>query len=130
PQWQVGAPYSIAHVLGRQRLTYLKQLYGPVFEDCDEVRRNISEYMSTNSTNVATFSLVINVQHQSLKQFLAQKGFDIGAGSLAYPAAYYYFEIMRLSHREEKSRHRLESEKHYLYGYGLTRGSDKARRKF
>ncbi|KAJ6640005.1 hypothetical protein Bhyg_12754, partial [Pseudolycoriella hygida] len=121
PQWQVRAPYSIAHVLGRERLSYLKRLYGPVFEDCDEVRRKIREYISTNSANVAKFARAINVYSESLRHFLNQKGFDNGAGSIAYPATYYYFEKMRMDHEEEKSEHRLWSEKHYPHGYKLRR---------
>ncbi|KAJ6640042.1 hypothetical protein Bhyg_12791 [Pseudolycoriella hygida] len=122
PIGQIAAP-------GRQSLHYLKQLYGPVLEDCDEIRRKIRECTYTEMSKRG-FARVINVHPISLRRFLGQKGFNKGADNKVYPAAYYYFEIMRLSHREEKSEHRLLSEKHYPNGYEPTKRFRPERRKF
>ncbi|KAJ6642000.1 hypothetical protein Bhyg_06945, partial [Pseudolycoriella hygida] len=118
-------PYSAncPKFFDRQSQLYLKRLYGPVFDDCDEVRRKIREYIFTSCPNAWTFTRAINVHHGSLKDFLHRrwKFFNHGAGSKVYPAAYYYFERMRVDHEEEKSKHRLWSEKHYPDGYDLTK---------
>ncbi|KAJ6640004.1 hypothetical protein Bhyg_12753 [Pseudolycoriella hygida] len=118
--------------IDRQSLHRLERLYGPVFDDCNEVRRKIREYIFKISSNVATFARAINVHHGSLGNFLfsRRKFFNYGAGSKVYPAAYYYFEEMRIAHHEEKSTHRLESEKHYLNGYQLTTNYTPKLRKF
>ncbi|KAJ6640000.1 hypothetical protein Bhyg_12749 [Pseudolycoriella hygida] len=114
----------------RQRLRHLRQLYGPVFDDCNEVRRNIKEYIFKISSNEATFARAINVHPKSLYRFLRQQRSNRGAGSIVYPAAYYYFEEMRIDHHEGKSRHRLDREKHCPNGYDLARISFNMPRKF
>ncbi|KAJ6640009.1 hypothetical protein Bhyg_12758 [Pseudolycoriella hygida] len=108
-------------IFDRQSVRRFKQLYGPVFDDCDEVRRKIKEYIFKISSSETTFARAINVHPASLKHFLGQEGFNRGAGSIAYPAAYYHFEKMRIDHHEGKSENRRMSEKRFPYGYELTR---------
>ncbi|KAJ6640029.1 hypothetical protein Bhyg_12778 [Pseudolycoriella hygida] len=97
----------------RENLPNLKELYGPVFDDCDEVRRKIREYRSPIHPNASMFARAINVHRERLYSFLRLKGFDNGATYELYPFAYYFFEMRRLDRQEEKSVHRLQSEKNF-----------------
>ncbi|KAJ6640010.1 hypothetical protein Bhyg_12759 [Pseudolycoriella hygida] len=114
----------------RQSLPDLKKSYGPVIDDCDEVRRKIREYIFKISCDATTFARAINVHPSSLTHFLRQKGFGGGAGSKVYPAAYYHFEKMRIDHHEGISKHRKWSEEWYPDGYELTTNHAPIRRKF
>ncbi|KAJ6639280.1 hypothetical protein Bhyg_12023 [Pseudolycoriella hygida] len=108
-------------IFDRQSVRRFERLYGPVFDDCEEVRRKIKEYIFKISAKESTFARAIKVHHRSLIHFLGQEGSNRGAGNIAYPAAYYYFEKMRIAHHEEKSEHRKCSEKRFPNGYELTR---------
>eukprot|EP00899_Mesostigma_viride_P006153 jgi/Mesvir1/15539/Mv03189-RA.1 len=84
----------------------------PVFDDCDEVRRKINMFLATEVMTQAAFLRALGgINNNSLRRFLSYGGKDGGAGQDIYPAAYRFFEKLRIANGEEKSSARRRNER-------------------
>ena len=91
----------------------------PVFDDCNQVRTSIMTFLNTKVMTQAAFCRAVSANSNSLRQFLAFKGKDKGAGHGIYPAAYRFFEKLRIAEGEPKSKSRLKNEKDHPLGFSL-----------
>jgi len=81
-----------------------------VYDGCPEIVKKIKEFLKRDGVTKAFFCRVIgNVNSNSMNQFLLKKKQD-GAGMIAYPLSYSFFEKMRLHENKPKSKKRLRNE--------------------
>ena len=73
---------------------------GPVFDDCDSVRRKINKFMRDSGATQAAFCRALGqgeaCQTAQLNTFLRRKGAGDGAASKVYRLAYHFFEQKRI----------------------------------
>ncbi|GIQ84699.1 hypothetical protein KIPB_006247 [Kipferlia bialata] len=92
----------------------------PVYDDCDIVRTKITSFLAASGATAAAFSDAIGVSRGNLTGFRKYRGKGAGAGSMAYTAAYRFFEQMRVLDGVAKTAHRVESEERWgAEGYKL-----------
>lgn len=87
---------------------------GPVFDNCDEVRRKINRFINETGATQASFCRAIAqgepCQGVQLTKFLQRKGEGDGAASKVYRLAYAFFEKRRLRDGAAKTPARLANE--------------------
>ncbi|OWY94830.1 hypothetical protein PHMEG_00035331 [Phytophthora megakarya] len=87
----------------------------PIFDDCDDIRIKISEFLGEKIITQTAFleSLSVNgkVSSGSLRNFLGmRRGACSGATNVVYRKAYIFFEKKRILEGGEKTKKRLENE--------------------
>jgi len=81
-----------------------------VYDDCNEVRRKIRNWLAEVGANQSQLPKHLGVQYKQVYDFLARKGPADGAGTVVYPLAYLFFERVRLLNNKQKSNRRLQAE--------------------
>lgn len=90
-----------------------------VYDDCDEIRRKISEFYLSSPVSKNEFCRLIACNTNAVNRFLHGSGPLTGAGSKVYPSAYIFFERLRIAHDEPKTQHRLDNETNKPEGFDL-----------
>jgi hypothetical protein len=104
-------------VTDMDNFTYEK---GPVYDDCNEVRRKINAFMKEGVLNKSQFCKILDVNTNTFARFLSQGPLAMAGGSNGtYPAAYHFFEKRRLLEDKPKSKTRLENEAKFPHGHAL-----------
>ncbi|GMF20766.1 unnamed protein product [Phytophthora fragariaefolia] len=82
----------------------------PVYDDCDEIRRKIEEFLGEGLVTKAMFLCALgNVNSNSLRRFMGLRR-GAGAANEVYRKAYAFFEKKRILDGEEKTVKRLANE--------------------
>ncbi|OWZ01170.1 hypothetical protein PHMEG_00027503 [Phytophthora megakarya] len=86
--------------------------FPPVYDDCDEIRKKVSEFLGEKIVTQAAFLKTLgNVSTNSLRSFLSMKrGAGSGAANVVYRTAYVFFEKKRILEGGEKTKKRLDNE--------------------
>ncbi|GIQ81593.1 hypothetical protein KIPB_002574 [Kipferlia bialata] len=82
----------------------------PVYDCCDTVRQKINRFIISSGVTMAAFLRCIDINSGSWAAFSKMKGAGAGAANAIYPAAYRFFEQLRLKDNKPKSKKRLEAE--------------------
>ena len=90
----------------------------PVYDTCDDLRKTINAHLrKPGVTQAALCHALGDMYHpprklsaSSLGTFLKHRGPTAGADSAVYYAGYVYFEKLRLKHKREPTKKRLEVE--------------------
>ena len=90
-----------------------------VFDSCDEVRTKILQFLDAEKVSKAAFARALDVTAPPVTNFLDKTGKRAGAGSHVYPAAYRFFERLRLMRDEPKTAARKRNEKKWPDGVPL-----------
>ncbi|KAF4134365.1 putative calcineurin is a calcium-dependent protein [Phytophthora infestans] len=87
--------------------------FPPVYDDCDEIRKKISEFQGEKIVTQAAFLKAMgNVSANSLRSFMSMKrGAGSGAANVVYRKGYVFFEKKRTLEGGNKTKKRLENEK-------------------
>jgi hypothetical protein len=96
---------------------------GPVFDDCDAVRKKALELIASTGASAAAFARAIGVSAAVWNKFVVKSGATAGAGSIAYPRAYWFLERKRVMDGAPKSKARLANEKEHASGFALVNQS-------
>ena len=90
-----------------------------VYDGCPEIVKKIKDFYKRDGVTKASFCRVIgNINANSMNQFLMKKKQD-GAGMIAYPQAYFFFERMRIMENKSYSKKRLQNEVEHPNGFRL-----------
>ena len=90
-----------------------------VYDGCPETVKKIKDFYKREGVTKASFCRVIgNINANSMNQFLMKKKQD-GAGMIAYPSAYFFFERMRIMENKSYSKKRLQNEVENPNGFRL-----------
>ncbi|EGZ18979.1 hypothetical protein PHYSODRAFT_499398 [Phytophthora sojae] len=82
----------------------------PVYDDCDEIRRKIDEFLVEGMVTKAAFLRALgNVNSNSMRRFMSLNR-GAGAANEVYRKAYAFFEKKRILDGEEKTVQRLANE--------------------
>ncbi|KAG6612224.1 Major Facilitator Superfamily (MFS) [Phytophthora cinnamomi] len=82
----------------------------PVYDDCDEIRTKIDEFMGEGLVTKADFLRALgNVNSNSMRRFMSMRR-GAGAANEMYRKAYAFFEKKRILDDEEKTVQRLVNE--------------------
>ncbi|KAE9039472.1 hypothetical protein PR003_g2182 [Phytophthora rubi] len=82
----------------------------PVYDDCDEIRRKIDEFLREGLVTKAAFLRAMgNVNSNSMRRFMSLRR-GAGAANEVYRKAYAFFEKKRIVDGEEKTVKRLANE--------------------
>lgn len=92
---------------------------GPVYDDCNDIRQKIFDFLYKTGISKAAFCDLVNVNSNTLSQFLSRKGPQEGAGLKVYYCAYQFFENIRIARNEPKSAQRTRNEKKEPNGFSL-----------
>lgn len=93
----------------------------PVYETCDMIRHKIDQHLKEPGVTQASFCRDLHSQYhsdaapkhmtsKSLSTFRGKKGYDKGATSAVFYAAYYFFEKLRINEDKPKSKDRQKME--------------------
>ena len=95
----------------------------PVFDDCDVVRKKISNWLAKGYSTQARLLEVIRPSEKiavtGIHTFMKKSGVDGGADCIVYKYAYEFFEKLRLVQNESKSEARKRFEAQYPHGWSL-----------
>ena len=88
----------------------------PIFDTCDDIRKKLNEALKNTSQAKLSRELSellpnSSVSSRQLSSFLKFKGRQAGAHSIAFYAAYVYFEKIRIKQDKKKTAKREEMEK-------------------
>jgi hypothetical protein len=90
-----------------------------VYDGCPEIVKKIKDFYKRDGVTKASFCRVIgNINTNSMNQFLMKKK-QYGAGMIAYPHAYFFFERMRIMGKKKHSKRRLQNEEENSNGFRL-----------
>jgi hypothetical protein len=90
-----------------------------VYDGCPETVKKIKDFYKRDGVTKASFCRVIgSINTNSMNQFLMKKKQD-GAGMIAYPHAYFFFERMRIIENKSKPKMRLQNEEENPNGFRL-----------
>ncbi|KIJ68297.1 hypothetical protein HYDPIDRAFT_173059 [Hydnomerulius pinastri MD-312] len=92
----------------------------PIYDDCNDVRRKIRALMKTPGWKVTQWLRDIGgINSNSYGRFMKDTGPTAGASNGTYPAAYIYFEKLRIFEGKKKSAKRLKMEDEHPDGMSL-----------
>jgi len=92
----------------------------PVYDDCNDVRRKIRELQKSADFKVTHWLQEIGgINTNSLSRFMRDTGATIGASNGTYPAAYKYFEKVRIAEGKKKTPKRIRNEMEHPNGFPL-----------
>jgi len=83
---------------------------GPVFDDCAEIREKIRAFLASGRMTKTGFLKELKVNSNSLRRFMEYEGLTRGASGRLYPAAYRFFESLRILEGRPKTMHRVGAE--------------------
>jgi len=94
---------------------------GPVFDDCNDVRKKITNFMKRGICTQSRFLKEIgSVQSNSYHKFMKEGPLQLaGASNSTYYKAYHWFEKLRIAEKEAKSKKRLQNEEENHDGFPL-----------
>ncbi|KAF4040343.1 hypothetical protein GN244_ATG07538 [Phytophthora infestans] len=83
----------------------------PVYDDCDDIRQKISEFLGEKIVTQAAFLTALGVSANNLHYFMGiRRGARSGAETVVYRKAYTFFEKKRIIEGGAKTKKRLENE--------------------
>lgn len=104
----------------------------PVYDNCDEIRRKIGNYLSKPNITQASFLRSLMSQYKAtskiiqsvqLSRFRGMSGPDAGNTNPVFYAGYVFFEKERIGSGKPKSEMRLRMEELYPRGMDVEKGS-------
>ncbi|KAI5800222.1 hypothetical protein DFH27DRAFT_73510 [Peziza echinospora] len=100
------------------------EMYIPIYDDCNEIRRKIRAFFSNNNTEYRCtqkyfLEVIGNVNSNSYRRFMAAKGEGGGAENGTYTGSYVFFEKKRVWEGKPKGKKRLDAEVQYPEGRDL-----------
>ncbi|GLB36293.1 hypothetical protein LshimejAT787_0305810 [Lyophyllum shimeji] len=92
----------------------------PVYDDCAEVRRKINLLLKTPGFKITHWLKEIgDINSNSYRRFMKEKGKTDGASNGTYYAAYVYFEKVRILEGKKKTAKRISNEESMPNGFPL-----------
>eukprot|EP01083_Nonionella_stella_P287441 978423_1 len=95
---------------------------GAIFDDCNDVRKNILLFLKRGVMTKSRFLKEIgNVAFNSYSSFASMGPLKLsGASNQTYPKAYHWLEKLRIAEGVNKSKKRLQNEDYYPDGFPLS----------
>lgn len=91
----------------------------PVYDSCPQLVKKIKDFLARDGMTKSKFCQALGgLNSNSLNSFLSAKKQD-GAGNRTYPAAFIFFEKLRIYEGKAKSKQRLQNETEHPMGFEL-----------
>jgi hypothetical protein len=108
-------------------------VFVPIYDSCDEIRKKISAYFAEPQVTQAGFLREIaktysdgrKIQSKVLNDFLNKKGPSEGNTGSVFYSSYVFFEKIRIRDNKPKSKHRNEMEKRHPVRFETDRRRDR-----